>query len=158
MRFLLCLVGVVTAMGCQPAREPAATEVATAAAPPAVPETPPARAPVVIGGVDLSQPARALGTEPVWGVEIKPDELVFTGVDRAEIRAPHGGAVLEGATAVISSTDATGQTLVLRLDAGACSDGMSDRVYSLAAEVRLGAETLKGCAASQAMLDSQPKP
>ena len=37
---------------------------------PAVVETP---APTMVGGVDLSQPLRAIGTEPFWGVEITPD-------------------------------------------------------------------------------------
>jgi uncharacterized membrane protein len=31
-----------------------------------------------LGGVDLSKPMRVLGTEPFWGVEISPTELVFT--------------------------------------------------------------------------------
>ena len=158
MRMMLAAVmGFSLTAACQPEAAPVDT-----AAPEAIemPTVEPAQATLVttIGGVDLAQPMRALGTEPFWGVEIKPDELVFTGVDRPELRFANPGAVREGDAAVIKATDTTGVDLVVTLRAAECSDGMSDRVYPLEAEVKLGAETLKGCAASQAMLDAEPRP
>lgn len=108
-----------------------------------------------IGGVDLSKPMRALGTEPFWGIEMSPSELVFTGVDRPEFRAPNPGARIEGAIAVIAARDPQGLALTIRLKPAKCSDGMSDWVYPLEAEVTLGPETLKGCAAPQTMLDER---
>jgi uncharacterized membrane protein len=80
--------------------------------------------PPVIGGIDLAQPAQALGTEPFWGVEIRPDLLILTGVDREELRVANPGARMEGGAAVFA---AEGMTLTLK--AAACSDGMSDRTY-----------------------------
>jgi uncharacterized membrane protein len=108
-----------------------------------------------LGGVDLGKPMRALGTEPFWGIEIAPDVLVFTGVDRPEFRAPNPGARVEGEIAVIAARDPQGLALTIKLKAATCSDGMSDYVYPLEAEVTLGAETLKGCAAMQTMLDER---
>jgi len=113
----------------------------------------PAPTSVVVGGVDLSAQVRVSGTEPFWGVDMTPETLVFTGVDRAELRVPNPGAVMQGDAAVIAS-----QGLTITLKPATCSDGMSDRVYPLEAEVMLGAELLKGCANSPAALDAQPAP
>jgi len=46
----------------------------------------------------------------------------------------------------------------LTLRATECSDGMSDRVCPLEAEILHKGETLKGCANSEAALDALPKP
>lgn len=110
-------------------------------------------APPVIGGIDLAKPAQALGTEPFWGVEIRPDLLILTGVDREELRVANPGARMEGGAAVFAA-----EGLTLTLKAAACSDGMSDRTYPLEAEARVGEEVLKGCADSQASLDAGPRP
>jgi len=113
----------------------------------------PEEAPGIVGGVDLAAPVRALGTEPFWGVEITPQELVLSGVDRPEARFTNPGARIDGQTAVIAA-----EGLMLTLKASSCSDGMSDRTYRLEAEVKVGAEVLKGCAESQAVLDAGPRP
>lgn len=109
--------------------------------------------PPVIGGVDLTQPAQALGTEPFWGVEIRPDVLILSGVDRPQLRVANPGARMEGGAAVFAA-----EGLTLTLKAAACSDGMSDRTYPLEAEAKVGDEVLKGCADSQASLDAGPRP
>lgn len=121
------------------------------------PTTPPADAPpVLLAGVDLNQPLRALGTEPFWGVDITPSGLTYSGLDRPEQRAANPGPVIQGTTAVYATATKGGTTLVVTLIATECSDGMSDRVYPLTARVELGEETLNGCAASAAFLNSQP--
>jgi uncharacterized membrane protein len=51
-----------------------------------------------------------------------------------------------------------GQAFTVTLRATECSDGMSDRVYPLEAEILYKGETLKGCANSEACLDALPKP
>lgn len=129
MRIAIVALGLVAA-GCQPAVQ-------------------------TLGGVDLAKPMRALGTEPFWGIEMTPTELVFTGVDRPEFHAPNPGARIEGEIAVIAARDPQGLALTIRLKPAKCSDGMSDWVYPLEAEVQLGAETLKGCAAPQTVLDER---
>ena len=112
--------------------------------------------PVSLGGVDLNQPLRALGTEPFWSVEITKDAMVYTGVDRDEQRASNPQPIVQGTTAVYSADTEDGTAMTVTLIATECSDGMSDRIYPLTAKVELGEVSLTGCAASQAFLNSQP--
>lgn len=123
--------------------------LAVAACQPAPPLT-------TLAGVDLAKPTRALGTEPFWGIEVSLDEIVFTGVDRADFRAANPVLRMAGAGAVFTAKEAGGAELTLTLKPDKCSDGMSDWVYPLSAEVKFGGETLVGCAASQTMLSERP--
>lgn len=125
---------------------------------PTGPEAPAAPAPTVLGDVDLNQPLRAVGTEPFWAVDITSQDLAYTAVDAVEVRASNPGPTVQGTTAVYAAAAPDGSTLVVTLIATECSDGMSDRVYPLTARVELGAQTLNGCAASVAFLNSQPAP
>lgn len=118
---------------------------------PAAPETPPAPAPV-LAGVDLGQPVRALGTEPFWSLEIAPDGLTFTGVDRPEARTANPGPVVQGAAAEWTARAADGAEWRVTLTGADCSDGMSDRTYPLTARLKIGDETLTGCAAATAAI------
>jgi len=117
-----------------------------------------APAPVVLGGVDLNAPLRALGTEPFWGVDISPDGLVYSAVDSEGMRADNPGPTIQGTTAVFASATEDGTALVVTLIATECSDGMSDRIYPLTARVELGGQTLNGCAADFAFLNGDPRP
>jgi len=126
-------------------------------APPAA--TPdPAPAPVVLGGVDLGQPLRAIGTEPFWSVDITPEALVYSTPEGAPLRAGNPGPTIQGTTAVYAAAGADGTALVVTLIATECSDGMSDRTYPLTARVEAGPRTLNGCAAPVAFLNSAPAP
>lgn len=111
-------------------------------------------APVELGGVNLEQPLRALGTEPFWGVDITTDALVYSGVDRPERRATHDGPEMAGTVALWRGTTPDGDSMTLTLMATECSDGMSDRTYPLTARLEVGDETLNGCAASTSALMS----
>ena len=115
-----------------------------------------APAPSLLGGVDLNQPMRALGTEPFWSVAITRDAMVYTGIDRDEKRAANPQPVVQGTTAVYTAATSDGSAMVVTLIATECSDGMSDRIYPLTAKVELGEISLSGCAASQAFIDTQP--
>jgi len=106
----------------------------------------------VLAGVDLTRPLRALGTEPFWAVELTGTEIVYTGVDRPEQRAPQSPPVVQGTTASFEAETTTGTPISIMIAATECSDGMSDRTYPLSAIVRIGDETLTGCAASVAAL------
>tara|TARA_R110002167_G_scaffold20393_5_gene74605 strand:+ start:872 stop:1357 length:486 start_codon:yes stop_codon:yes gene_type:complete len=108
--------------------------------------------PATLAGVDLGRPIRALGNEPFWAVEITPEALVYSGVDRPEQRADNPGPLLQGTTARYEATTGTGKPLTVALIATICSDGMSDRTYPLTAVVKIDGETLTGCAASVAAL------
>lgn len=115
----------------------------------AAPETREIR-PVMLGGVNLNEPVRALGTEPFWSVDLGPDQMAY---DRAgEIvsrRAAHDGVQLQGTLATWRAVD--GSMTVALMDTE-CSDGMSDRTYPLTARVEIGGETLNGCAAATAAI------
>ena len=118
----------------------------------------PAPAPAILGGVNLNEPVRAVGTETFWGVEISGDAMTYTGIDQPDQRAARPEPVIQGTTAVYTAATQTGAVMVVTLIATECSDGMSDRVYPLTAKVEVGKETRNGCAASEAFLMTAPAP
>jgi uncharacterized membrane protein len=156
---LLLTLAALALTGCnKPAEAPApAVEPAPAATPAPVPEVkaPPAPAPV-LGGVDLTKPVNALGTEPFWGLEIRTDQIKFSGMDRPDKLTANRGAVIEGDTATWRAASA-GVDLSVALTAGQCSDGMSDRTYPLKAHVEVGGELFDGCAASTEFIMAKPE-
>lgn len=109
---------------------------------------------ITLGGVDLGQPFRVLGTEPFWTIEVTPAQLRYEGLDRPEQTAPNPGPVVRGKTAVFTVTTKQNNSLVVTLVDTDCSDGMSDRLYPLTARVEISGETLDGCAISQTAFDS----
>lgn len=113
--------------------------------------------PRLLAGVDLDAPLRVLGTEPFWAVEIKPDGLTYSGVDRPGQTAANPGPALQGTVAVWNTATSAGTPLVVTLMATDCSDGMSDRIYPLTAKVEIGEESLTGCAASSAAILRAPQ-
>lgn len=134
--FALTAAALIALSACSPATEaPDATEAAPEPAP-------------ILAGIDLTRPLRALGTEPFWAVELTGSELVYSGVDRPEQRAPQGAPVLQGTMAIWEATTTAGMPLSVTLTATECSDGMSSRTYPLTALVKVGEETLTGCAAT----------
>jgi len=110
--------------------------------------TPPADVPQsrMLGGVDLDQPFRVSGTEPFYAVDATPQGFVYSGVDRPEQTATNPGPTLAGTTASFTTTTSQNLALIITLVATQCSDGMSDRVYPLTAQVVIGSEKLNGCA------------
>jgi len=134
--FVLTALAALALTACSPAAEA-----------PEAPEAAPAPAPV-LAGVDLTRPLRALGTEPFWAVELTGSEMVYSGVDRPEQRAPQGQPMMQGTMAIWEGTTGAGNALKVTLTATDCSDGMSDRTFPLTAMVEIGDETLMGCAAT----------
>ena len=115
-----------------------------------------------LGGVDLAADISSLGTEPFWGVSFEGNELVYSGVDRPEQRAPRPEPVVHGTTATWTTRTAEGADLVVTLIETECSDGMSDRTYPLTARVEIAGEDINGCAAATAWIrsvgeDGQPR-
>ncbi|HEV2082199.1 MAG TPA: hypothetical protein VGR32_07060 [Brevundimonas sp.] len=144
MRLILLSSAVLTLAACG---EPA---------PPSEPDPAPQPAPV-LGGVDLGQPVRALGTEPFWGVDIGPDGIAYEGVDRPREVAPRGEVELMGTMAVFTGQTDKGRAITVTLIDTDCSDGMSDRLYPLTARVEIGEETLQGCAAARDAIMTAPE-
>lgn len=141
MRPVFAALAVLALAACSPAEEPAL--------PPEAPQPAP-----VLGGVDLAQPVRALGTEPFWSVELTGTEMVYTTPEPPEQRAPQPNPLVQGTTATWEAETADGTALSVTLIATECSDGMSDRTYPLTAMVKLGDLELTGCAASSAAVMS----
>ena len=110
--------------------------------------------PPTLAGVDLSQPVRALGTEPFWSLELNGTDMIYTSPEPGELRAPQPAAVVQGTVAMFEAATGDGQPMKVTLTATECSDGMSDRTYPLTAIVELGERTLTGCAASTAAIMS----
>ena len=134
--FALTAVAILSLSACsQPAEAPAAPEPAPEPA-------------AVLAGVDLTKPLRAIGTEPFWAVELTGTELVYSGADRPEQRAPQSPPVVQGTMAVWEATTTAGHPLKVTLTATDCSDGMSNRTWPLTAMVKIDEETLMGCAAT----------
>ncbi|MCS6626375.1 hypothetical protein N0B44_25975 [Roseibacterium beibuensis] len=140
--FAFTALAVLTLAACSPPAEA-----------PDAPAAPPAPPPV-LAGVDLTQPLRALGTEPFWGVDLTGSEMVYSGADRPEQRAPQGEPTVQGTMATWEGTTGAGNPLKVTLTATDCSDGMSDRTYPLTAMVEIGDETLMGCAATRSAIMS----
>lgn len=142
MRPVFAALALLALAACSPAEEPVQ------------PEAPAEQPAPVLGGVDLGQPVRALGTEPFWSVELTGTELVYTSPDSPEQRARQPNPVAQGTTATYEAETADGTDLRVTLIATECSDGMSDRTYPLTAMVKLGDQELTGCAASTAAVMS----
>ena len=125
--------------------------------PATAPSEPPPAPSVTLGGVDLGQPLRAIGTEPFWNLQVKGTTLVLTRPDEPALTAT--GAVLAASSGKATWTaEKATPPVVATLEAGTCSDGMSDRVYPYKAEVKVGDLVLKGCGSLVEELDKLPKP
>ena len=150
MRSITLTAALLALAACQP-QDPDGK----AAAPPADAPTAPASATpaAASGGMDISQPISARGTEPFWAVEITDGtKFKLTRPDHHDLTAEAPGAAMSPDGATWVAKGAKGEQLTVTLKMGACSDGMSDLKYPMSAEVVLVNETLKGCAAKTAEL------
>jgi uncharacterized membrane protein len=100
----------------------------------------------------------ALGNEPFWNVRVTAKEIVYRDPEYQEgCRFPRVAAVQEGAARVfrtrreIHAGEPGPRALELRIWQVACSDGMSDREYSMSAMLKLDEETRTGCAYTAAV-------
>lgn len=117
----------------QPPPDPARTDPAESASPaaPVQPET-----------WDRLQ---ALGTEPFWSVDIATGTLRYTTPEDSQ------GTFFPAERQVVGERQTftgalKGQSFVLVIEPGQCSDGMSDTVYPLKAVRTLGEDVQRGCA------------
>jgi uncharacterized membrane protein len=126
------------------------------------PVAPPPAAVRVVG-----PPLRLVGTEPFWGGLLKDGTLSFEGVDRGAIRAPIASVRVHSPAIVYRTAPPSAQLPVAvqaTVTPGACSDGMSDRVYPYSAVVEIdyaGAAppvTLTGCAGPESLFERRPTP
>ncbi|MGZ6027692.1 MAG: COG3650 family protein [Caulobacteraceae bacterium] len=130
--------------------KPGAHEQRTGAIPPAdAPANPgePASAPVAADpAAVLEGPLDLNGAEPFWALKIRRDSLVLSRPEHADVIAVNPGPRIDGGRAVWEGVAvASGKPLKVTVEAGDCSNGMSDVKFPYRATVVSAGETLKGC-------------
>jgi uncharacterized membrane protein len=135
MRPVLLVLPLALA-ACRPAPQP----------PPAAPAAAPAKPAVS----DFSQDIDAAGTEPFWGLKLRGLTFTFSQPDHPDATAKAPGAQITPGQAIWAAVTPGGEAMQVTLMVGECSDGMSDRVYPMAAEVVFQDQTWRGCAAKAA--------
>ncbi|HEY3157152.1 MAG TPA: hypothetical protein VGK76_11095 [Candidatus Eisenbacteria bacterium] len=115
------------------------------------------------GAPQIDSTIVALGNEPFWNVRVTAREILYIDPEHMDgYRFPPVAAVEEGDAHVyrtrrdIPAGEPGPRTLELRIRQGTCSDGMSDRRYSMIAVLTIGAESRTGCAYYRP--DTQPPP
>ncbi|NUO02359.1 MAG: hypothetical protein HUU01_17270 [Saprospiraceae bacterium] len=87
-----------------------------------------------------------LGTEPFWYVKIEPDSgIVYNQMDEGITRYPYRSPRQEG-TRTIFESSLPGSSITITIEAGSCSDGMSDEIYPYSSKVEKDKTKLSGCA------------
>ena len=163
-------LGLVLLAGCKPAEQAPAEPSASPAQsidligpsdPPTPPPTlpgdlskPPPPLPGDIKKAPISIPAdnlikgrhfQALGTEPFWSLEVLPGKLIYTSPEVQPGIAVTYTLTGQGKQLRYSGT-LQGKPMVLTIEPGECSDGMSDTVYPYKASFTWGDRTEQGCA------------
>ena len=143
------MMALAVLAGCQDAPQadkPAAADVSEATAIPAPLPTPSAPSPEPSSApAKPPQHFQALGTEPFWSFEVLPGKLIYSSPEVQQgmvIAARFSG---EGKRLRFSGT-MEGKPVVLTIEPGTCSDGMSDTVYAYKANFTWGEQTEQGCA------------
>jgi uncharacterized membrane protein len=119
--------------------------------------TPPADAPAEVAAppaaaavsAEFAPAFRLIGTEPFWALKIGKNDMVLSRPEQGDLAVKHGGPVGGDGGAQWA-----GEGLTASVTRQACSDGMSDRTYAYAAEVKLAAVVLKGCGDTEAKFGS----
>jgi uncharacterized membrane protein len=96
---------------------------------------------------DFSKPILARGNEPFWSLKIDGTAFTLSRPGQADVLFTAPGAMIVPNKANWTAKAADGRTLVVTLFVSDCSDGMSDMAYPMTAEVTLGSDTFRGCAA-----------
>jgi uncharacterized membrane protein len=138
---LVCSLGACTGAGGE-----RGTDSTAARAPATVTDTA-VRADTPAGSGTAVRTFHVVGNEPFWSLEITASVLRFrTPEDTAGVLFPQGGRSVAGDT-LIWSGSAGNRTIEARLWPAECSDGMSDRVWTYRAIVRVDTVSYRGCAA-----------
>ena len=95
--------------------------------------------------MDLSKDIHARGAKPDWTLKITGGtQVTLTRPGKPALQARAPGAAISPAGATLSAKAADGQAVQVTLKGGACTVGAKQ--YPMSAQVKLGAETLTGCA------------
>ncbi|MDB5468766.1 MAG: hypothetical protein JWR84_326 [Caulobacter sp.] len=155
--FAAAAASILALAACSPEAPGGGEAVPPADAPPAAAQAPGEPQPTT--SVDPAAPFRAdfafVGAEPFWHLDVKGTTLVLTRPDEPAVTATNAGLAASSGKAIWTAQAGT-TTVIATLEAGTCSDGMSDRVYPYKAEVKLGDLLLKGCGISSEELAKAP--
>jgi uncharacterized membrane protein len=88
---------------------------------------------------------KAIGTEPFWSLEVLDVKMIYTSPENEAGIAFTSTPSTDGKLLRFSGT-LQDKPVVLTIEAGTCSDGMSDRAYSHKATFTWGDRTEQGCA------------
>lgn len=88
---------------------------------------------------------RALGTEPFWALHVSDGRMRYTTPDDQEGKSVPYTRDTTANREIVLRAELDGKPLVLAGRIAECSDGMSDRVYPFAVELRIGDELRNGC-------------
>ena len=88
---------------------------------------------------------QALGTEPFWSIDVLGSKLLYTSPDVPQAVAIAASFAATGSQLRFSGT-MMGKPVVLTIEPGTCSDGMSDTVYAYKSSFTWGKQTEQGCA------------
>lgn len=148
----LSALALLTLAGCE--KQPAKEEVVTVdlkgnptdPAPP-VPDPPGGSLPATSAAVQPATPKvlQALGTEPFWSLEVRPGVLRYTSPENLKGTEFSASETASGTTRHFAGT-LDGKPVVLTIEPGTCSDGMSDTVYPFRSSFTWGDKTERGCA------------
>jgi uncharacterized membrane protein len=131
MRSALLLAAAALLAGCQQA-DPNVTATSTGPS-------------AAFDGIKRGEAVQFTGTEPFWGGKVADGMALYTTPD-----LPKGATFpvtrFAGLNGVSFSGTVAGKSFDLMVTPGTCSDGMSDRSYPFTATLRLGLDTLEGCA------------
>ena len=154
MRSLLAMLALGLGLGlaaCQeqapPSPAPSATPTPTAQQTPTqtAQPTPSPSAKAAAPAKPSSRQYRAIGTEPFWTLDQLPGQLRYSSPDNQQ------GTLFAVSVAVTGETtrftgNLEGKPVILLIEPGQCSDGMSDTVYAWKATFTWGDRIERGCA------------
>ncbi|MCJ2183755.1 hypothetical protein MTR62_13795 [Novosphingobium sp. 1949] len=97
-------------------------------------------------GIEAGEVVEAIGTEPFWQVRVQSGAMHLSQPSSRQEDAPFAVSRFAGRGGLSYSGTRAGEDVTLAVTAGACRDGMSDRVYPFTATLRLGSRLRMGCA------------
>ena len=143
MRSAVVLVGLVLLAGCERATTVEIKGQQEAIAVPSSDET--AKIEVKLADPAKERRYQALGTEPFWSIDVTPGKLRYSSPENIDgTEFPSSESVQGSGTRYSGMMD--GKAVVLVIEPGECSDGMSDTVYPYRSALTIDGKTEQGCA------------
>ena len=109
----------------------------------------PGTSPEGFTGIGEEETVNFTGTEPFWGGSVTGTDLTYRHPENIEgTTIPVKRFTGQGGLGYSGTLE--GAAFDMTITPGACSDGMSDRTYPYTVTLKLGEETRRGCAWTEA--------